>query len=222
MWNKGWDNIFEKHEWGKYPPEEVIRFVARTAPEISERKNLNVLEIGCGTGANLWYLAREGFSTYGLDGSKVALERATSRLKQENLTAQLTQGDAMQLPYPSDFFDLVLDVECIYANTMKDSRVILSEVARVLKKGGGFFSKTFMVGTYGDGMGPTVPGEPNTYQELTEGALRPGYGVIRFSSEDDIRDLYGCLDIQNLDYIMRSENNRSYEVKEWLVTCRKA
>src|SRR3989338_32841 len=28
MWNSGWDKIFEANEWGKYPPEELVRFVA--------------------------------------------------------------------------------------------------------------------------------------------------------------------------------------------------
>ena len=29
MWDKGWDKIFSTAEWGKYPGEELIRFIAR-------------------------------------------------------------------------------------------------------------------------------------------------------------------------------------------------
>ncbi len=162
MWDSGWDDIFQKHEWGRYPCEEVVRYVARTTRGLEDRAGFKVLEVGCGTGANLWYIAREGFAAFGIDGSAVAVARAEKRLHEEGLSARLQVGDAMRLPYEDGFFDLVLDVECIYANSMKDSRVILSEIERVLKLGGHFFSKTFMTGTYGDGKGRTLPGEPNS------------------------------------------------------------
>ena len=28
MWNPYWAGIFKHNEWGKYPPEELIRFIA--------------------------------------------------------------------------------------------------------------------------------------------------------------------------------------------------
>ena len=222
-WNKGWDQIFKDNEWGKYPPEELIRFVARTfrAVPAEKRKDIRILEVGCGTGANLWYLAREGFSAFGMDGSKIALERAKKRFKKEKLKAVIKDGDILSLPFKGDYFDCVIDVECIYANSMKDSKIILNEIKRVLKPGGYLFSKTFMTGTYGDGLGRKMPGENNTYLELSEGALHKGYGIIRFTSEQDIQELYSVLQIKNIDHIIRSEKGRQYEVKEWVITCQK-
>jgi hypothetical protein len=29
MINNEWDDIYKQREWGKYPPEELIRFIAR-------------------------------------------------------------------------------------------------------------------------------------------------------------------------------------------------
>lgn len=220
MWDSGWDTIFTNNEWGKYPPEEVIRFVARNFAK-TRHQDIKILEVGCGTGANLWYVSREGYQAFGVDGSEVALGRARSRFEQEGLTVQLFQGDVMQLPFEDEFFDAVLDVECIYANTMKDSHKIIKEVERVLKPQGLFFSKTFMTGTYGDGNGEKVEGERNTYKEITEGALHKGYGVIRFSDEEDIQELYAPFTILEMDYLTRSQKNRSNEVKEWLITCQK-
>jgi 2-polyprenyl-3-methyl-5-hydroxy-6-metoxy-1,4-benzoquinol methylase len=73
-WNSGWDDIFRKHEWGKYPSENLVRYVGRNFYTVKDRSAITILEVGCGTGANLWYLAREGFSVYGIDGSNVAIE----------------------------------------------------------------------------------------------------------------------------------------------------
>lgn len=222
VWNSCWDDIFQQNEWGAYPPEELIRFIARNFYNVTNRSEFVILEIGCGTGANLWYLAREGFSTYGIDGSEVGIERARVRLTSDGLNADLRVGDAMRLPYPDDFFDAVIDVECLYSNSLKDSKVILAEIKRSLKPGGVFFSKTFMTGTYGEGLGRTLDDEPNTYTELTESALGGGgVGIIRFTSEKELLDLYGALNISNINYLIRSDRNRKYEIREWIIECNK-
>jgi tRNA G46 methylase TrmB len=51
-----------QQEWGKYPPEHVIRFVARNFYRVPDRKYVHLLEVGCGPGANVWFMAREGFA----------------------------------------------------------------------------------------------------------------------------------------------------------------
>jgi len=222
MWDSGWDNIFKENEWGKYPPEEVVRFISRSFGKTPERRSVAILEVGCGPGANLWYLAREGYKAFGLDGSEVAVKRARERLAKERLEADVLVGDIMTLPYPDGQFDCVLDIECLYANSMKDSKKIMNEIKRVLKPGGLFLSKTFMVGTYGDGKGKLLAGEPRTYTELSEGALHKGYGIVRFTAEEDIKELYSELEIIAVDHLIRSDKDRKFEVKEWLITCKKA
>jgi ubiquinone/menaquinone biosynthesis C-methylase UbiE len=221
MWNAGWDVLFTKNEWGKYPPEELVRFMARQFGQNPDRSCVKVLEVGCGPGANLWYLARVGYAAYGLDGSQTALDRAQSRLEAMGLTATLTQGDAMKLPYEDEFFDCVLDIECVYANNLEDSKRILQEAWRVLKKDGSLFSKTFATGTYGDGNGTLLVGEPHTYVSIREGALQSDYGIIRFTAKDEIAPLYGMFKSIQYDYLVRSDKNRKYEVREWLISCRK-
>src|SRR3989338_994735 len=66
-------NIFEKkyQETGfesqrKYPNESLVAF----ASEINGR----VLDLGCGSGANTWFLAKEGKETYGIDSSPTAIK----------------------------------------------------------------------------------------------------------------------------------------------------
>jgi len=206
---------------GEIPPEELIRFIARHFYPATNRTEVAILEIGCGPGANIWYLAREGFSAYGIDGSAVAIGHAHDRLKCEGLHANLCVGDAVCLPYPDRVFDAVIDIECIYANSLKDSRLIIGEIKRVLKPGGMLFSKTFMAGNHGGELGPTLEDEPNTYTQPPGGALKSGYGTTRFTTEDDLFNLYGMLNIVNVNYIIRSEGNRQSEVREWLIECQK-
>jgi len=46
VWDKTWDNVFLKKEWGKYPPEELIRFIARNFYEVKNRKKVRILDMG--------------------------------------------------------------------------------------------------------------------------------------------------------------------------------
>ena len=221
MWNKGWDKVFKETGWGKYPSEELIRFMARNFYNVPNRKEIKVLEVGSGTGANLWYFAKEGFDTTGIDGSKTGVDRSIKRLKEESYTAKVFVGDVIKLPFEDSTFDCVVDVECVYANSYKDSKKIIDEIYRVLKSKGKFFSKTFMVGTSGDGNGKILEGEENTYLELSEGSFRNDCGITRFTSEKEIQDLYKKFNIENVDYTIRTENSRKIEIKEWVIVCSK-
>jgi SAM-dependent methyltransferase len=199
-WDAAWETVYQSSAWGRYPPEEVVRFVARHFYKAPDRKNVRILEVGCGPAANLWYIAKEGFSAFGLDGSAEAIKKAGQRLAEEGLKADLKQGDAVRLPYPDAAFDGVLDIECIYANDWKDSERIIREIHRVLKPGGVFFSKTFMTGSHGH---------------------HAGRGIARFTSEEEIPRLYGIFPAIEYDSLVRSDQNRQHEIKEWLITCRK-
>lgn len=42
---------------------------------------VKVLEVGCGTGANLWMMAKEGLQVYGLDSGKTAIDLAEIHLQ---------------------------------------------------------------------------------------------------------------------------------------------
>jgi SAM-dependent methyltransferase len=80
------------------------------APKNLSRSDVRVLELGCGTGNNLWFAAREGFQVCGLDASATAVAFARERLEAEGLTADVRVGDFTQkLPYPDAFFDFIID-----------------------------------------------------------------------------------------------------------------
>lgn len=65
-----------------YPNESLIQFLASRYFRLSEseRKSIRLLEVGCGSGANLWMMAKEGFNTYGMDSSAKGLELARQHM----------------------------------------------------------------------------------------------------------------------------------------------
>lgn len=213
-----WNNIFSSREWGKYPAESLIRFVARNFYN-SSRANIKILEIGCGTGANIWYLAKEGFDTYGIDHSNVGIGIANKRLISEGLEAHLSVGDVVNLDYENEFFDAVIDCECVYANNLESSRKILLEINRVLKNGGSFYSRTFAEDMF---IGkPLVKHSDFEYDEIQQGSLA-GKGFTRLIDQNGIKDLYGNIfNVISVDTLKYSNNNQEDIVSEYIVISKK-
>lgn len=118
----------------RYPNEELMRFMGRkffSAPQ-QERQDIGILETGCGSGANLWVIAREGFDAYGIDRSSAALRLCQEMLESWDCTATLQDGDMADLPYGPETFDAVVDVFSSYCMPEKEFASYLDGVAKVL------------------------------------------------------------------------------------------
>ena len=136
-WDQSWDTVYQQQGRDKYPSENVIRFMARNYYRVDDRKTVRVLDLGCGGGNNLWYLAREGFAAYGIDGSKTAIVRAKERLTTEGLTASMFVADLVALPFPDEYFDVAIDRQSIqHIRTKVGRQASIAEVYRVLRGGG--------------------------------------------------------------------------------------
>jgi ubiquinone/menaquinone biosynthesis C-methylase UbiE len=95
----------------------------------------DVLDIGCGRGGTAVLLADQfGAHANGVDLSPEAVAFCRETHAGPNLSFMV--GDAEHLPSESDSFDAVTNVES--SHTYPDMRAFLSEVRRVLRRGGWF------------------------------------------------------------------------------------
>jgi SAM-dependent methyltransferase len=111
--------------------------------ESLERRHLlagaRILEIGCGGGGFAWQMADSGAdSVVAQDYSTVAIERASSRYRRDNLTFEV--GDIGAIRYPDRDFDVVISCETI--EHVPDPQTAVSELARVLSPEGALLLTT--------------------------------------------------------------------------------
>ena len=99
-------------------------------------KNKRVLEVSCGHGGGASYLTRylKPAEYVAMDLNPAAIEYCRGRHAVTGLTFR--QGDAMNLPFADESFDVVINVEA--SHCYPDFSQFLKEVARVLKPGGQF------------------------------------------------------------------------------------
>ncbi len=219
-WDPVWERIFrERTGWGYYPPEELVRFVARHYYQAADRRAVRFLEIGCGPGAGPgWYLAREGFSYAGIDGAATAIEKSQRRFMDQGLEGEFVNGSIDALPWDAATFDCVVDVACLQHNAEAGTAAAIAEVGRVLKRGGRHFSLTGKAGCWGDGTGTRV--DATSFRDVQEGPFS-GMGVMRFATADSLKRLYAKFDEVELNYSIRSMHDGAREIANWIVTCRK-
>lgn len=109
----------------------------KTMSEIFLHDDDNVLDLCCGTGDWTIQLAESNpnVNVIGLDFSENMLKVAESKVKHLQ-NVELLQGDAMDLPFEDNSFDLI--TIGFGLRNLPDYKQALIEVARVLKPGGHF------------------------------------------------------------------------------------
>jgi len=212
-----WDDKFRSRAWGRYPPEDLVRFMGRRFRH-ADRKTVRVLEAGCGPGANLWFMHREGFAVHGIDVSATAIDIASRRLATENAGISSPQpdlrvGNFSRLPWHDAQFDVVVDIFALYANTLPVIRQALAEIERVLKPGGLLYTKLWGTKTTGFGLG--TPLEPGTFDAMTSGPCAD-MGVTHFFTREEILSEFGgVFQPIAIDHVMRSDDAANQQIEEF-------
>ncbi len=141
-----WENEYQDSKLvtkNSEPQNDTLRFFKYLKKEAKlELENLNILDLGCGTGRNSNYLANLGNKAVGLEISETALKIAKSRARElgiEKNVKYLNLSIGAKYPLEDNFFDIALDVTSSNSLNEKEREIYLQEVSRVLKTGGYFF-----------------------------------------------------------------------------------
>ena len=94
---------------------------------------MKVLDVGCGTGAQLAHYQEAGCEVFGIDPSPSMLAMAQNRLGEN---AEFHLGSATEIPFEDNYFDLVTATLVLHelAPTVRDE--VLAEMQRVVKENG--------------------------------------------------------------------------------------
>lgn len=114
--------------------EELVRRICRAGRvETADA----VLDVGCGFGGAVAFLNETlaGRQLVGLDIDPAQLARARELVEpRAGNTVHFVEGDACELPFEDDHFDVILAVECIFH--FRSRKAFLKEAARTLRAGG--------------------------------------------------------------------------------------
>ena len=126
-----WDGD-RKYGYGGFKYDGRWQSVAKDIADHYKLKSGDkVLDVGCGKAYLLYDLMNTvpGLEIAGIDISRYAIEHAKEEVK-----PFLKVGRAQNLPYPDDYFDLVLSINTIHNEFIQDVKKQIQEIERVGKK----------------------------------------------------------------------------------------
>jgi len=104
-----------------------------------DKKDKNILDLGCGSGRNFSSLIESGFKgkIYGVDFSQEMIKYVAENAKKLDIEFELKKANAWETGFDDNFFDKVICIATIHCITKKSDRQnTTKEIYRVLKKRG--------------------------------------------------------------------------------------
>jgi len=144
LWEQSFDEQIAQGAYNTAPVEALVRNVAyflRARHKPDQYGSLHFLEMGCGAGPNLVWLAAKGIKVSGVDIASNALQLAQHSLDRagyRDRVGRLVEASVTRTPFPAESFDGILE-SCVFQHLDRASRrEAFAEVRRLLKKGGLF------------------------------------------------------------------------------------
>ena len=151
-WEASFEEQVARQAYNTSPVEAVVRTVAyhlRGLQSTSSSGPLHFLEMGCGAGPNLIWLAQKNIKGSGVDVAPTALGLAKKHLEHAGLTkhlGELLEASVSDVPLPDASFDGIIEA-CVFQHLNRhDRQQAFKEVSRLLKKGGVFVGYMLDVG----------------------------------------------------------------------------
>jgi SAM-dependent methyltransferase len=131
-----WDAIYERFRPYQDLQAEVLGLVADSVAKDAVRREVQVLEVGCGPGNFTFVLAEAGYSAIGLESYAALVELAREKRRAKRLAnlafrhGELAAGGGIR----DASFDVLVSIHGLYVHP--EPLTLLREARRVLKPGG--------------------------------------------------------------------------------------
>jgi SAM-dependent methyltransferase len=170
--------------YASMPPEQ-IPWNIETPPDILTNlvetetiKPCTVIDLGCGAGNYVIYLASKGFDATGIDISATAIQMAKKLAKENGIKCTFINADVLgDMTEITGLFDFAYDWEVLHHVFPEDREKYINNVCRLLKPGGQYLSVCFSEDSPQFGGG-------GKYRKT------PLDTTLYFSSEEEMRELF--------------------------------
>ena len=127
--------------------DPLLRDLRKFTPEFSHMKaGDKVIDVCCGTGAQVLEYGRHGIIATGIDSSQDMLKIATrNRMRQKAVNVSFQLADATNLPFPDGYFDYATVSFGLHDKEKPIRYQIIFEMKRVVKQNGALILVDFQV-----------------------------------------------------------------------------
>lgn len=212
-----WQELHKQNKFRpKYPSEIVVQFVFRNFKRDGKTK---VLDLGCGAGRHVHFMANENIDTYGIDISKDGIEYTQKILKHYKLKANLKVATVDNIPYEDDYFDGIICDGVLYYCNINEIHDAAKEIFRVLKPSGKAFIVVRNTEDYRYGRGKEI--ERNTFLIQEENKNKCAFNEngmkMHFFEVSEVKELFKNFSKIEIDKDIKTHENGSYKDSNFII-----
>lgn len=214
-----WINLHkQKRHQPRYPHQLVVSFVLRTF-----KQGGAILDLGCGAGRHLKFLAENGFEAYGCDYSSSGIKASQELLASANLKANFEIASVDNLPYDDEFFDGLICFGVLYYNDKESIQKAAGEIFRVLKKGSKALILVRNLEDYRYEKAKKLSKYEVIIQENDEkrSAFKENDMPMYFFDKDEVKRVFYHFKNLEINRIRTSFDNDSYADDDFAIVCEK-
>jgi len=214
-----WDDLYtDSYHRPRYPSGDIVAFSFKNFP-----RGGKILDLGCGVGRHMKFLAENGFKAYGVDYTSNGVAHTKELLKTNHLYGEVFQASMEKLPFEDEFFDGLFSYGVIFYGTKEQIEQGAKEILRVLKKGAKAYLILRSIKDYRHTEGQIL----SKYEVVIDckNPKSPGFGengmrVYHFD-EEEIKRIYTGFSKITIDSIRHSFENDSYADYNYVVVLTK-
>lgn len=216
-----WEKLHSQSKFRpKYPSEIVVQYIFRNFKRDGKTK---ILDLGCGAGRHVFFMANENIDTYGIDISKEGVEYTKEVLEDLKLKGTIVEGTISNLPYRNNYFDGLISCGVLYYCTIDEIKKSIKEIYRVLKDDGKALIVVRTVEDYRCGNGEEI--EKNTFiineKEETKCAFNENGLTMHFFTKEEIKQLFKEFKCVTIDKIEETHHNGKFKDSNFLIQLEK-
>jgi 2-polyprenyl-3-methyl-5-hydroxy-6-metoxy-1,4-benzoquinol methylase len=153
--------MLEKHEWDqRYAQNELPWDTGRPTCCLMQLFSSwpvftgKILEVGCGTGANSVWMAKQGHQVTGMDISAKAVAAAQQRAEEQGASCTFVEANFLTSELEPEQFALLFDRGCFHVMNEEQRSQFARQAASCLERGGLWFSLMGNSDQPSEGQGP--------------------------------------------------------------------
>lgn len=202
-----WEKLHSQSRFRpKYPSEQVVQFFFKN---LIRNENTKVLDLGCGAGRHVYFLASENVDTYGIDISREGIANTKKCIEHSGFKATLKIAPVDVIPFENNYFDGIICYGVLYY--CKNSEIVkaIVEIYRILKIGGKGLLTVRNVKDYRFGDGIEV--EKNTFlineEDSNTSAFNENGMTMHFFERAELTKLFSKFSKVTIDEIIETYEN---------------
>jgi len=190
-WNTRYQNNTHMSIW---PWSDLVSLVMKSYKPTKSK--IQVLELGCGAGANIPFFLSLNAEYFGIDGSEIIIKNLKKRFPK--ISRNLVIGDfTKELPFGKKF-DFVIDRGSITHNSTKEIKNCLDLVQQKLRKNGKLICIDWFSTHHFEYKNGKKTNDPFTKTNYKTGRFKK-VGKVHFSNKKHLLNLFKNFKIETLD-----------------------